>query len=423
MVRATPYVPGRAHGRLERGPVADADGRILVLAADELAGVASGDPPAGIAVVAGAPLSHPMLRLFALGCPVVILDPARAQGLPYGRTVTVDGGSGLLGEEAAGAAEAASEPGGCGAPGPGVAASLGASVGDAAGARRAREQGADAIGLVRSEYLFPEDGRVPDGPYYRQALGAITEAAGALPVTVRLPDLSVDKPAPWLGPVAGFDSPLGRHGSRLFDVEPVASAVAAEARVVGELAGSRRMGLIVPFLTGVEELARRRQALAGSLPPSVAVGAMIETPAAGLDIAAFLRASDFAVIGCNDLMQTLFAADRDVPEVAALLDPYAPVMLRFLAAMAEAAGDALARVTVCGLLPQLPGLLPVLLGLGFRTFSVEPLMIPHLRAAAAATGEEAARALAGRVCAAEDSAGVREELGLPPGAPWSAGGG
>jgi phosphoenolpyruvate-protein kinase (PTS system EI component) len=419
MVRANPYAPGRGRGVLERGPAGDADGRILVVAAAELDGLAGA--PTGLAVVAGAPLSHPMLRLFALGCPVVILTPAQADALPYGSMVVLDGGSGWLAEEGeplpdeAGGWEAAAGGGG------GLAASLGASVGGAAGARQAREQGGDAIGLVRSEYLYPADGRVPDPVYYRRALGAIAEAAGPLPVTVRLPDLSVDKPVPWLGALAGFDSPLGRHGSRLFAVEPVASAVRAEAGVVGELATERPMRLIIPFLTTVEEFARWRDALAPDLPARVAVGAMIETPAAGREIAAFLEAADFAVIGCNDLMQTLFAADRALPEVAALLDPYSPVMLRFLGGLAEAAGVEVARLTVCGLLPQLPGLLPVLLGLGFRTFSVEPSLIPHLRAAAAATDEETGRGLARQVCDAADSRQVREALGLPPAAPWSPG--
>lgn len=422
MLRATPYVPGRGRGRLERGPVPEPAGRVLVVAVADLPEVVSYPPPAGLAVVAGAPLSHPMLRLFALGCPVVILGPDQAESLPYGRTVTLDGGLGLLAEDGEAMREEAGERGGTRGPRDRMAVTLAASVSDAEGARRARERDAGAIGLVRSEYLYPADGRVPDVAYYRRALGDITEAAGPLPVTVRLPDLSVDKPVPWLGSLPGFASPLGRHGSRLFAVEPVASAVRAEAEVVGELAAERPMHLIVPFLTTVAEYTHWRGELAPELSPAVAVGAMIETPAAGREINAFLAAADFAVIGCNDLMQSLFAADRDLPEVADLLDRYSPVMLRFLAAMAAAAGDDRGRVTVCGLLPQLPGLLPVLLGLGFRTFSVEPLLIPHLWATVAATEGETARRLAERVCDAADAREVREVLGLPATAPWSAAG-
>jgi phosphoenolpyruvate-protein kinase (PTS system EI component) len=421
-VQAAPYVPGRGRGPLQRGPGSGPEPAIVVVAPAELGALSRARPPAGVLVVGGAPLAHPMLRLFALGCPVAIVTPRQAGALPLGDSVSLDGGTGLVSREpfAGGdSAPAPAQPGRSGRLADGSAVALRASVGDAEGARRARDRGAEAIGLVRSEYLFPADGRAPDRAYYRRALGAIAEAAAPLAMTVRLPDLSVDKPVPWLGPVPGFAGPLGRHGSRLFDVEPVASAVRAEAGAVGELGAERAGGLIVPFLAEVAELVRWRDALRPLLPAGVAVGAMLETPAAGREIGAFLAAADFAAIGCNDLMQTLFAADRDIPEVAALLDPYSPVMLRLLADMAAQAGSGREQVTLCGLLPQLPGLLPVLLGLGFRTFSVEPLLIPHLAAVAAATEPAAAEGWAAAACAARTAAEVREALGLPARAPWA----
>ncbi len=399
-----------------------------MLTPNELASLSSVALPAGIAVVDGPPLSHPMLRLFGLGRPVVILSAGQAAGLPYDRKVTLDGGTGRLGEEVAekpfgAGGEPAPRPGQPVAMTDGTLVALRASVGDAEGALQARKKGAEAIGLVRSEYLYPDDGRVPDLSYYRHALGAVAAAAAPLTVTVRLPDLSADKPVPWLGEVSGFAGPLGLHGSRLFRVEPVASAVRAEARAVGGLGESRAAGLLVPFLAEVGELVRWRDELRPLIPENMGVGAMLETPAAAREIAAFLAEADFVAIGCNDLMQTLFAADRDIPEVAPYLNPYSPVMLRFLAAMAEAASRDLDRVTVCGLLPQLPGLLPIFLGLGFRSFSVEPLLIPHLARVVTDTDPEAAARLAGKACAANRAGEVREELGLLAESPWAPEGG
>lgn len=117
-------------------------------------------------------------------------------------------------------------------------------------------------------------------------------------------------------------------------------------------------------------------------------------------------------LGCNDLMQCLFGADRDRPELRRYLDPYAPALFRFLNQVVEAAPDHIHRIQLCGVLPQLPGILPVLAGLGFRVFSVEATSLEHLRQTISATSMHAARALAASVCAARTSAQVRKLLAL-----------
>ena len=133
---------------------------------------------------------------------------------------------------------------------------------------------------------------------------------------------------------------------------------------------------------------------------------MVETPAAALDIANWLAVSDFVAVGCNDLMQCLFAADRDRADVQHYLDPCAPLLFRFFRQMAQAAAGDLQRVQLCGLLPQLPGVLPVLLGLGFRTFSVDATQIPRLAQTLQAYTVSGMQALADSVCAAKTSADV-----------------
>jgi len=99
--------------------------------------------------------------------------------------------------------------------------------------------------------------------------------------------------------------------------------------------------------------------------------------------------------------------------------PYAPLLFRFLQQVALAAGPHLAKVQVCGLLPQLPGVLPVLTGLGYRAFSVEPLLIPYLARTIRQTKLQQAEKLAAQVCDADNSQGVRRLLGLSPEAAWS----
>jgi phosphoenolpyruvate-protein kinase (PTS system EI component) len=141
------------------------------------------------------------------------------------------------------------------------------------------------------------------------------------------------------------------------------------------------------------------------------VGAMIETPAAAMEIASQLEIADFVALGTNDLMQSLFAADRDDPALAHYLDPHAPVLYRFLAQVAKEAGEQSARVQICGLLSQLPGVLPLLLGLGFRLFSVDAAYIPYLAATVRKTHVQEASALAREVCRLKTSPMVKALLG------------
>lgn len=418
-IQGAPYVPGRRIGRVRRGvPATDS---ILVVAQSELKPFAV--RPAGVIVVEAAPFSHAMIGLLGRGIPTVMISASQAAELVDGAAVVLDGASGriLLGADADAEAMTDAVP-----PAPargqpvrsrdGVAIELRASVRDVFGAQTALTNGAAAIGLVRSEFLAPDDGRAPDARFFEQALGALCEAAQPVPVTVRLLDIAADKRPAWLGSLPGVAGPLGLQGARLYDVEPVRHVFQAQIEAIAQLLARYPLRLLVPYVVHLAELRRWRQRIEAQLPRPVPFGAMAETPAAALAIADFLEAADFVALGVNDLMQCLFAADRDAPPLRRYLDPYAPVLYRFLRLIAANAGTRLAQVQVCGVLSQLPGVLPVLLGLGYCIFSVEPVFIPYLAAAVRQTDIATTRALAEAVCAARTTAEVRELLRLPAGA-------
>jgi phosphotransferase system enzyme I (PtsI) len=98
--------------------------------------------------------------------------------------------------------------------------------------------------------------------------------------------------------------------------------------------------------------------------------------------------------------------------VRAYLDPYAPALYRFLRLTAELAGPGVNRVQLCGILPQLPGVLPVLLGLGYRTFSVDVAHAPYLARTVATRSAAEDRGLAEAVCAAASGHAVADLLGV-----------
>ena len=412
-----PYVPGRACGTLRQGMTDNPAGCIVVLD-DSLPGSFT-QLPAGFVVVDGAPFSHAMISILGLGVPTVIVNRAQAQELEPGRTLMLDGASGwIMLTDAADCPDM--KPVSSNAPVSTLAAvtsdgtriSLRVSAREAQAIRRAVRSGAEAIGLVRSEFIDPGDGRRPDAAFYQAAFRDLCEAAGGLPVTIRLLDIAVDKHPSWLSPESGAGGAIGLQGVRLYHDEPLRGLVLAQLEAISALAADHELRVLLPYVADRDELEYWVGVLRQSLPGEVPLGAMAETPAAALQIGRWLEVADFAGLGCNDLMQCLFGADRDRPELLRYLDPYAPVLYRFLREVLMAGGDCPGQIQLCGVLPQLPGILPVLLGLGFRVFSVEASLLHSLGQNIGISSLRDCEELAERVCAATSSREVRSLLGM-----------
>ena len=413
-ITGMPYFPGVARGGLHRGLAGDVSQCILMV--EEGAFQAPEQLPAGLIVVDSAPFSHRMIGLLGLGVPTVLVTAEQSALLDTAEEIVIDGSSGLVtndlqhapvkeraGRESTGSRQMAD----------GEPIHLLASVRHTQAASQALAVGAESIGLVRSEFLQPDDGSLPDKAYYLEAFRAIAESASGLTVTVRLLDVAADKLPAWLPPDPAAGQALGLQGTRLYGTEPVAKVVNAQLAALSELAGQYSLRVIVPFIVRLEEyefwLARVRERLPDKLP----VGVMVETPASVLDIDLLLNNADFVAIGCNDLMQSVFAADRDIAELRHYLDPYAPVLFRLFRQIAGRAGQKLAQVQLCGLLPQIQGVLPVLLGLGYRSFSVDAPFIPHLSSVASSLSRAECQDLARRVCEAPTTQDVLQILQLP----------
>jgi phosphoenolpyruvate-protein kinase (PTS system EI component) len=408
-----PYFPGVAAGSLHKGRAGVRPGCVLLVSQQDVVGLPV--MPAAFIVVEAAPFSHTMIGLLALGVPTVLVDAQQAACLKEGVEVLIDGGTGVI------TTETEARPIGREMPKPragqaaltddGEAVSLCASVRHVAAARDAVRAGAAAIGLVRTEFLLPEHDYHPDAPFYREAFADVCGAARPLAVTFRLLDVAADKVPRWLAGNDNVGRALGLQGVRLYTMGAVKAIIDAQLEAIGELAETFELRVLIPYLVRYEELRHWLAVIRSKLPASVSVGAMVETPAGALDIANWLEPADF--VGCNDLMQCLFAADRDQPALRHYLDPYAPLLYRFLRQVAGQAGAQQDRLQLCGLLSQLQGVLPVLLGLGFRTFSVDAPFIPYLAKTLERVTVADCEALAQRVCSARRTRDVVEILGLP----------
>ncbi|MGD8620299.1 MAG: phosphoenolpyruvate-protein phosphotransferase [Thiogranum sp.] len=432
-IRGTPYAPGHVSGIVRRGLHLIKPDSLLILSHAEIATLVemvhgAGSERAqhfdriGVIVIDGAPLSHVMIRLLGLGIPTVMLPAARLEVLKEGAALALDGGTGLIGDPL----RVAGPPQGAGpsvpAPGAGistrdgVAVRLSASVAGRQGAAQALECGAASVGLVRSEYLLPAAGEVASADYFEAVFTELCEAARPLAVTVRLADIAAGKPGRYL---TRDQATLGPRGSQLYAAGPVRRIFEVQVEALGRLGGRYDVSILLPNLFSAGSCRRWRDEINDRLNGALRIGAMAETPAAALAIDELADCADFTALGCNDLMQCFFGVDRDVAELSPWLDPCAPALWRLLREAAARAGAHLDEVQLCGLLPQAPGVLPLLVGSGFRAFSVEPRMIPALAETVRGLDTESAAALVAAVCEASGAAQVRDMLGLRGESAWA----
>ncbi len=253
----------------------------------------------------------------------------------------------------------------------------------------ARRLGATGVGLFRTEFLFLQEGGLPDEEAQFRVYRDAVVAMGGKPVTLRTLDLGADKASPALDLAAEPNPALGLRGVRL--------SLARRSMFVTQLRAMLRASqygpvrVLLPMLGSIEEaraarglLDTCRTLLAGEgvdVGDDVLVGGMIEVPAAALIAPELLQELDFLSIGSNDLVQYLLAADRDNDAVSVAYDPLHPAVLRLVAGVVAAAERAGKPVTLCGELASDPHYLPVLLMLGLSDLSMRVSALLEVRAA------------------------------------------
>ena len=268
----------------------------------------------------------------------------------------------------------------------GIAIGLQANLESPRDAEAARLHGADGVGLLRSEFMFMNREDMPGEDEQYEALARAVRALEGRPATIRTLDVGGEKLASALGPrfAPGPNPALSLRAIRLGLREPalLETQLAAILRA-GALGPVRILLPMISHLHEVQEvrailgrvqrrLLRRGVAMADPAPP---LGAMIEVPAAAINLGPFLRYFDFLSIGTNDLIQYTLAIDRADEAVAHLYDPLHPAVLRLLA---DTIGQCRAQgrpVSVCGEMAGDPAMTRLLLGLGLRSFSMHPSQV------------------------------------------------
>jgi phosphotransferase system enzyme I (PtsI) len=300
----------------------------------------------------------------------------------------------------------------------GVAIRLEANIESPDDAGRARERGAEGIGLFRSEFLLAGGGQgaLTEESQYVAYRRMIENAAGGR-VTVRTFDISEPQLRIEHAAVEGTRAPLGLRGIRLsLALEEIFQA---QLRALLRAAAHGPLRIMFPFVSGVEELRAARAELAlaaetlrgrGLGVPDVPIGIMIEVPSAAMTADQLAEEADFFSIGTNDLIQYCLAVDRTDDRVSRLYEPLHPAILRTIKLVARAGRRARIPVAVCGEMAADPVLLTLLIGLGLTEFSMAAAAIPVAKQVLRGVRAADARRIAGQSLRAKTPAEVEKAL-------------
>ena len=264
----------------------------------------------------------------------------------------------------------------------GVEVEVAANVASSAEAGQAFANGAEGVGLLRTEFLFVDRHTAPDEEEQRLAYQAVLDAMGDRPVIIRTIDVGGDKQLDYLPLPAEANPVLGLRGIRLAQARP--ELLDQQLRALLQTRPLHRCRILLPMVTEVDELLLIRQrldALGAELGVSERpqLGVMIEVPAAALLAEQLAEHADFLSIGTNDLSQYTLAMDRDHAGLAARVDALHPALLRLIAQTCAGAAKHGRWVGVCGALASDPLATPVLIGLGVRELSVSPPQIGEIK--------------------------------------------
>jgi phosphoenolpyruvate-protein phosphotransferase len=256
----------------------------------------------------------------------------------------------------------------------------------------ALEQGAEGVGLLRTELLFLEASSWPTQAQQVRFLKPILAELPGRIATVRLLDFGGDKTPPFL------------RGTRERGVELLLrapEALRAQLAAVLEAGARTRLRILVPMITTAAQVREVRAALIAVLDgrPTPEIGAMVETPDAARGAADIAKEVDFLSIGTNDLTQMVLGLDREKSKSAPVTDVR---VLRLIDATMRAGRDAAIPVDVCGEAASDAAAMPILVGLGASELSVAAARVGEVRERIRAQRFDeceklAARALLGQV--------------------------
>ena len=353
---------------------------------------------AGVVLMGAAVTAHISILARSLGLPVLITDDKNLLAVRRGSLLALDADAGRLylepsdnlvkefSQRLARVEEDRTAYTLRGRTSDGTYVSVLANINILKDAEDARIQGAEGIGLYRSEFPFILKNDILSEEQQFQIYRSIAETQGSKPLTFRTADIGGDKilqgreepeENPFLG-VRGIRFSLA-HREMFRD----------QLRAMLRAGAGKDLGIMLPMVSGVEEVLEAKEELERckadlrlrEVPfnSEPRIGAMVELPSAALSVRELAAETDFLSIGTNDLTMYLLAVDRTNENLSHLYRSHHPTVLRTLARIVEDAADFNSDISVCGDAAADPTLTPFFVGIGIRKLSVSPGNVEPLK--------------------------------------------
>lgn len=262
-----------------------------------------------------------------------------------------------------------------------------ANIGSPDNLLQVEENGAEGIGLFRSEFLYLDKEDYPTEEEQFAAYKEVAEKMGARPVIIRTLDMGADKQAAYFKLKKEINPALGMRAVRISLARP--DLFKTQLRALCRASAFGKISVMFPLIVSLEEVLQCKallQAVQAELKAQhltydefMQVGIMIETPAAALISDVLAEEADFFSIGTNDLVQYTLAVDRQQTELDALFNPRHPAVLRLIQMTVENGHKAGIPVGICGDLGADLTLTETFLRMGVDELSVAPAAILPLR--------------------------------------------
>ncbi|MBO4883559.1 MAG: phosphoenolpyruvate--protein phosphotransferase [Lachnospiraceae bacterium] len=281
----------------------------------------------------------------------------------------------------------------------------------------AASSASDGAGLVRTEFLFMNGSVIPTEDDQTESYAHIADSFYGKPVVIRTLDAGGDKDPVSSGVSVREENPaLGVRGLRasLSDRDHFKRQIRAILRA----SNGRDVSVLVPMVTSIGEILSVRKLIeecrselgseGKAYRADIKLGCMIETPAAVLCADSLAGDVDFFSIGTNDLAQYIMCADRTNPLMSELCSIYQPAVLRAVKRVCDCASAAGIPVTICGEAASYPDMLPVFIGMGVKSFSVDPGRVSEMKNQIRKLNAWSCKELAGMILRAETKSDIEK---------------
>lgn len=247
--------------------------------------------------------------------------------------------------------------------------------------------GAQGIGLYRTEFLFMNNDRFPTEDEQFEAYKIVAEKMEGKPVTIRTMDIGGDKSLPYMQLPKEENPFLGWRAIRVCLDRP--EILKTQFRALLRASAFGYIKIMLPMIMNIEEIKRAKKILeeckaelrseGAKFDENIALGIMVETPAVAFRARSFAEEVDFFSIGTNDLTQYTLAVDRGNENISHLYDTYNPAVLEAIYMAIKGAHEAGITISMCGEFAGDPVATAILFGMGLDAFSMSAISVPKIK--------------------------------------------